>query len=228
MLHFKIQKINKDIYLITEPFYREHANLWLLKGAAFDVLIDCGLGIFDVRKFLVKKGFNPKIVITHSHFDHAGGLRHFNQREMFTTGKIAKNLQRKELWGLEYLQQNDFVPPTLFKAFAMNKMEVKPCKPGYIDVGRFHFKVIELPGHTDDSIVLHDSKNKILISGDTLYAGKIYADMPNSNKKEFMASIKFIKTLDFELALPGHNEVLNRKQALSAIDKWLFMLKSAQ
>ena len=38
---FTIQQVKEDIYLITEPYFYEHANLYLIKGTKYDLLVEC-------------------------------------------------------------------------------------------------------------------------------------------------------------------------------------------
>src|ERR1700733_648558 len=58
---FNIKKIKEDIYLITEPYFRENANLYVIVGNDRDLVIDAGLGVCDVREFLLQKGFKPDL-----------------------------------------------------------------------------------------------------------------------------------------------------------------------
>ncbi|MEI6580184.1 MAG: hypothetical protein WCN92_12105 [Eubacteriales bacterium] len=62
--NFSIKKISNNIYRIEEPWFKEHANLYLFKGKKFDLLIDCGLGIFNLKEFLNNKIFNSRINFT--------------------------------------------------------------------------------------------------------------------------------------------------------------------
>jgi glyoxylase-like metal-dependent hydrolase (beta-lactamase superfamily II) len=234
---FKITKINNDIYKINEPYFREHANMYAIKGAVFDLLIDCGLGLSSVNIFLKKKGFNNiKVSLTHSHFDHAGGLKHFLSKDILVTKKIYYNLTKKNLWGLDFLKPELFnsqmvknitgkSPQEICSNYNIELPFLRPCNLTKIFLGNYCFKVISVPGHTNDSIVLYDKQNKLLVTGDALYKGKIYCDFVHSNKKIFKKSLVCLKVLDFNLVLPGHNQILNRRQALEIIEKWLKQLQ---
>ncbi len=230
--YFTIKKINNNIYKITEAWFKEHANLYLIKGDKFNLLVDAGLGVFNIKEFLNKQGFkNIKVILTHSHFDHAGGIKHFLPNELLINKKILKNLQDKKLWGLEYLEANDFNKKILKKLTDKSAEEI--CKNynisifkllenniSKINLRNFCFKLIYSPGHSNDSFIYYDEKNKILITGDALYDGKIYIHLINSNKKKFKESLKKIVKLDFNLVLTGHNKILNKIEALGVIKKW--------
>lgn len=232
---FKIEKITSDIYLITEPYFREHANLFVMQGSPFDLLVDAGLGLCDLNKFLLSQGFSPKVTITHGHFDHIGGLSHFPADDIIVSEKLAANVRKRHLWGLDFLKPEYFDPKLTHEMMGKSPLEIGldfairppkaiPSQTSEIDVGKHLFYIISLPGHTDDSVVLYDQKNEILITGDMLYDGEIYADFPNSDKAAFKRSLHYLKTLDFTLVLPGHNSILNRAKAMRVIERWESLL----
>jgi glyoxylase-like metal-dependent hydrolase (beta-lactamase superfamily II) len=233
---FNIKKINKDIYLITEPYFREHANLYLIVGNDRDLLVDAGLGVCDVREFLLQKGFKPDLFLTHAHFDHAGGTTAFLPSELRIPASILENLRHEELNGLKWLKADDFdvaltrsltgkSPEDICALYKTQALQVEPLSGQKICVGRYSFEIIGSPGHTDDSVVLYDKKHKLLISGDTLYDGELYANFPNSNKEEFIRSLTLLNSLDVDLTLPGHNGVLNGNETHAVIGRWLEKLE---
>jgi len=72
--------------------------------------------------------------------------------------------------------------------------------------------VIMAPGHTSGSIFLYDSDKKVLFSGDTL---RLDGDKVVAGPKQYVwdeakeqQSIVKLATLDFDVMLPGHGEIL--------------------
>lgn len=65
-----------------------------------------------------------------------------------------------------------------------------------VDLGGRELRVFPIPGHHDDSIAVYDPRTGWLLTGDTLYPGRLYV----KNWQEFKASIG--KLLDFSRANP--------------------------
>jgi glyoxylase-like metal-dependent hydrolase (beta-lactamase superfamily II) len=63
------------------------------------------------------------------------------------------------------------------------------------------------PGHTEGSICLLFAPQKVLIAGDTLFAGSIgRTDLPGGNYKKIIDSLqgKLLSLADETLVIPGH------------------------
>lgn len=234
---FTIKKIADDIFCITEPYFCEHANSYLIRGTPYDLLVDCGLGVSDIKAFLSQRGFKPRVVLTHAHFDHSGGIRAFAPQEILVTARVLQNLKDSTRWGKEFLHARDFDAAATKRILGATPAQVghqyrvvipkgvRAMKSQQIAVGKYHFSVLPMPGHTDDSVVLYEKERGLLITGDVLYAGKIYAWLPNSDTNRFLASLEQLKWLRFTNVLPGHNKLLNSNQALKVIRQWDKALK---
>lgn len=230
--YYDITNIAEGIYKIAERGYAEHANMFLFLGKGKDLLIDCGLGVVDIKAFLKEQGVGNVIVtVTHAHFDHIGGLKFFDPSEIIVPAYTYKNLHTKELWGLEHLKIQDFdeeclehyageTVAHLIEDHSMSLPVVRPHTGSSIPAGGYSFDIIEAPGHTDDSVIFFDRTRRILITGDVLYDGKMYIGFPNSNTKDYLRTLEMIEKLDFELVLPGHNKPMNRTEALEVIERW--------
>ena len=71
-----------DIYRLEVPFYTVYTSVFLIKTSEGYILVDCATTDEDVDGYIIpaleEQGVSPsdvkKIVITHDHSDHAGGL----------------------------------------------------------------------------------------------------------------------------------------------------------
>lgn len=71
-----------------------------------------------------------------------------------------------------------------------------PTSPGSIDLGGRVIRVVAIPGHEPSSIALYDEQTGLLLTGDTVYPGRLYVrDFP-----AFAASIERLR--DFAGAHP--------------------------
>lgn len=108
------------------------------------VLIDTGSDSYiikELRKYSISNNVPPvsKIILTHSHFDHAGGVRDI-----------------KELWNPEVL------------AYSKNEdVDTKVTDGMNIYLGYEKITLYHTPGHTVDSIAIYLNKEKALFTGDT-------------------------------------------------------------
>lgn len=87
---YPIRKIADDTYMISDFGI---ANCYLLIGEERALLIDCGLGIGDIKGAVEKITDKPiTVVATHGHVDHAGGDGQFEKIYVHTldTGKTYK------------------------------------------------------------------------------------------------------------------------------------------
>lgn len=115
---FAIGKVHDGVYLLRERFYDSpnQANIWLVQGSSKDLVIDTGLGIWNLPGFLEQQGLiGPKpvqAVATHIHFDHSGGLHQF---EKFSIHSLEAEAIR---------QGDNFVTSTLF--FSASEIAVPP------------------------------------------------------------------------------------------------------
>jgi glyoxylase-like metal-dependent hydrolase (beta-lactamase superfamily II) len=67
--------------------------------------------------------------------------------------------------------------------------------------------VLHTPGHTQGSICLHFAKEKLLVAGDTLFAGSIgRTDLPGGNSRQILRSIhdRLLPLADETRVIPGH------------------------
>ena len=165
------------------------------------IVIDPGDEVSRIHRRLVDLGLQLKqILVTHGHIDHVGGA-----------------LKLKRLTGAPiFLNENDLPQLKMMPAQAawvgVGTPETAPPDQSLSDgliVGlkRYPATVITTPGHTQGSVCLHFASDKLLVAGDTLFAGSIgRTDLPGGDFDQIMDSIhsRLLALPDETEVLPGH------------------------
>lgn len=165
------------------------------------MVIDPGDEIEEIVAILEKHKLQVKqIVITHAHIDHVGGAMKLRE----STGAPI------------LLNQNDYallkmldVQAAWIGVPAPGKVEIASslADGGTLNVGSLSAGVIHTPGHTEGSVCLYLAPQKLLIAGDTLFAGSIgRTDLPGGSFEKIMDSLhgRVLALPDETVVIPGH------------------------
>lgn len=170
------------------------SNIYLLIDGKRALMIDSG----DGSNFKEIEGALDgleliEIVLTHGHLDHIGGMYHLKKKGL---------LHEADLKMLDDLN-------SCFPEYSKAPHNIYELASEPIRFGGFELEIIHTPGHTPGSVCLFEKKNKILFSGDTLFAGGFLGrtDLIGGNEMELMRSLERIKKLDYGILCPGHDEI---------------------
>ena len=136
------------------------------------------------------------IVSTHRHWDHIGD----NAEAVVATGaKLAAHVaDRHGLENPDPMSAPFAIPPSVP---ALDLTEGSRLRFGEVDL-----TVLHTPGHTEGSVCLLSNDERLLISGDTLFAGAWgRTDLPGGDEEAMIESLSRLATLEPGLSvLPGH------------------------
>jgi len=150
------------------------------------------------------------IVCTHGHWDHTMGLADL----IAATG--APVACHPDDAGL--LEHPTFAP----FSFPFTLTPVTPdrllSEGDIVTVGDHRFAVLSTPGHTPGCICLHSAEDRILFSGDTLFAGACgRVDLPGGDRDTMIQSLLRLRALPPDTTVyPGHGP-----QTRLANEQWL-------
>ncbi len=166
---WQVHAYNEDFYILRQSgcVNYEKPFLYLLFGKDKALLEDTGAQPSDaaravtdvVAKWLKAKGRTSiELIVTHSHShgDHVAGDAGFR--------------------GLPHVT---LVPLTVEGTSEFFQIEKWPEGIGHVDLGGRVLDIIPIPGHDKLSLAFYDRETGVLLTGDSLYPGRLYVrDFP--------------------------------------------------
>jgi glyoxylase-like metal-dependent hydrolase (beta-lactamase superfamily II) len=164
MQEYYIHAYNPNFYILRQSGCTDYEKpfVYLIFGADKAMLWDTGSRNSRIReavdrligRWLVdnKRASIPLIVMhSHKHGDHIAGDAQFADRPDTT-----------------------LVKPDLASVKAFFGFQSWPEQVAVFDLGGRPMDLLPIPGHTDDSFALYDRRTGILLTGDTVYPGRLY------------------------------------------------------
>ena len=174
----------------------DKSNVYLIDGKT-KIIIDAGnrTDRENLKIFMGKAVDFEKVqivIFTHLHYDHSGNFDMFPNAEFYASEKEIEDF-KKDREG------------TVLDAVVAEKLSTINIKP--LPAEFFGLKVIETPGHTRGSVCLWYDKEKVLFTGDTLFASKSQGrvDLPTSVPQEMKMSIMKLIEVPYKVLCAGHD-----------------------
>lgn len=187
----------------TFNFFQEHSYVvWDDSGGC--VIIDPGCESSEEKEelwdFIAGEGLKPAMVLlTHAHLDHIFGVK--------------DTLERYGIKAMMDPSEAEIVDKFngIYERFGLRKPDSFPFEPlsdgQTVHFGNTDIKVISTPGHSPGGVCFHIEKEKVIFTGDTLFAGSIgRTDNAFASLESLMASLRDkLMLLDGDTdVLPGH------------------------
>jgi glyoxylase-like metal-dependent hydrolase (beta-lactamase superfamily II) len=208
---FKVLSLPNDVFGIHEPYHWQEVISFLIIGSNQAVLFDTGMGIKDISK-VVKQLTDLEVIVvnSHTHFDHVGDNHRFESIHVFDEELAIKWLlegQPKEM--LKHDAALNMFTDGYPEGFNPETYTIPPVRKeqihllnhnDVIDLGDRKLEVLHTPGHSKDSIMLLDRKNRLLFTGDTFYPGWLLAffdeDFGGSDPKVYEETMRKVAALE--------------------------------
>ena len=204
-------KVTDNVYYYPGRLF--DSNIFIVAFQGELLMIDTGTGIFydKLKEQLKKDGLSikdvTKVVLTHVHVDHSGGLAKIADESSPEVLVFHEEAGSVENGGPLTLADEFGIP------FTPVKVHVQLKEGDIIEFGSLSLKVINTPGHTAGSICLYEPREKMLFSGDTVFTGGSFGrvDFPTGNPQQLISSLRRLSKLDVTYLFPGHLDIATGK-----------------
>ncbi len=171
------------------------------ESAGEAIVIDPGEEIGRIERRLKELGLKVKqILITHGHIDHVGGALKLKR---LTGAPILMN--ENDMAQLKIMdEQAAWLGVATPETAAPDGSLTDGMKVG---LAGQEGRVVYTPGHTQGSVCVHFAAMKLLVAGDTLFAGSIgRTDLPGGNERQILESIhsRLLVLPEETRVIPGH------------------------
>jgi hydroxyacylglutathione hydrolase len=165
------------------------------------VVIDPGADVARILQVLAAKNLSLRqIVVTHAHIDHIAGALTLKQA---TGAPVVYNQADLPLVAMmpEQATWLNVATPQV------RPPDHSPADDEVLPVGTLRPQILLTPGHTEGSLSVYLPAQKLLLAGDTLFAGYVgRTDLPGGNTGKLLASIRerLLPLPDDTTVVPGH------------------------
>lgn len=191
-----------NCYVIFDGGAKTQAGFWDDGAVKEGIIVDPAADVYAIKDMLGRYNVKPvAILLTHGHFDHILAVD-----KLRAEYGIKVYAHEAEAQILENAGMNLSLP---FTGSPMTtKADVYLRDGELIKLAGYDIKVINVPGHTVGGVCYYFEKERVLISGDTLFNESVgRSDFPTGNGGLLIRSIKEkLFTLPDDVKVyPGHN-----------------------
>jgi glyoxylase-like metal-dependent hydrolase (beta-lactamase superfamily II) len=185
-------------------------QMGLIIGTKQAAIIDTGLGLADLRKYVSQFTDLPVIALsTHGHLDHVGANQLFDGAYVGKEDEATalSSTRAGRLRGYSGFMEGN---AAMIEFATKNMVDDKPIKYNFvkdgdkIDLGGIEIEVIGFPGHTPGSVAYVERQHKVAFTGDSM----LFRVLLSNREKlaQWTESVKNFaaKTKDIDTIVNGH------------------------
>lgn len=187
---YAIEEIAPGLFGIGEPKFHWVNWNYLIVGRDLALLFDTGPGARDITPVVASLTDKPvTALVSHLHFDHTGNFYLFDDKALADL-PILRACERDGLF---------HAPEDMFLGSYANMVWVPHAVQQWwpighrIDLGGTELEIVATPGHSPESISLHDRERGILLAADFLYFGDLYGQTPGASLPEYLKSAEALR-----------------------------------
>jgi glyoxylase-like metal-dependent hydrolase (beta-lactamase superfamily II) len=222
-------KLTSNCYAVTGLYFVPpwNVNAGFVVGKQNTLIVDSGSNLVSAQTIYgyansVKPENKLLLINTEEHFDHIGGNGYFSEKGVTIYGHSSMNRNQNE-FSMMLDEINMGIPNTIrsnnregliaFKNTIIVNPDKKIDHEFKIDLGGICIQVILTPGHTKSNISVFQESEKVVYCGDCILP-EFIPNLEEGNIPEWklwLESLKRIQSLDPEIVVPGHGNVIMGK-----------------
>jgi glyoxylase-like metal-dependent hydrolase (beta-lactamase superfamily II) len=246
---FDVRVVADAVTLVTEPHVDPtiQSNAYHVRGTQADLVVDTGTGIaplMPVLREFAGPSWRLIAVATHTHYDHVGGMHEFTERlvhrdeeaALAGRGQFASLLGRDfpPAWKAQVEADGSQLPQVLVDAIPGGDFDpaayvLRPAEAtrlledgDVISLGSRQFEVLHCPGHSPGGICLFDARAGVLFTGDTVYDGTLYDQLPGSDAADYASTMRRLRSLTgVRVVCLGHGRCFAGARLTALCDAYL-------
>lgn len=211
---FEVRTFPDGVIGIGEPGHFEDVKSFLVPGDDLALLVDSGMGFANIRAVVEDCTDRPVLMVnSHGHLDHIGDNWRFERRwaHPADVARIRAGVPNERMQ--HFLAPDAFnrpVPPSLDpETFEIPGTDVERTvdEGDVIDLGGRQFTVLHTPGHSAGSISFVEESSGVLIAGDAVYEGPLFAHHEGGSPSAYRTTLRRLRDLapDLSVVYPSHN-----------------------
>jgi hydroxyacylglutathione hydrolase len=189
---YQVHEFAEGTWIIRQSLttHFEGPFIYLLAGNEQALLLDTGAPTRPWLRALVDEligsNFSLAVAHSHAHSDHVAGDHEFEDR---ANTRIVGHK-----------------PQQVAKFFGIRKW---PEHAATIELGNRPLQIIPIPGHEPSSVAIYDPRTGILLTGDTLYPGRLYVNDFEAYRDSIDRLVNLLSEAGVSCVLGSHIEMTN-------------------